>query len=363
MSLDIDLSKQGVTYEDEAVKEAINRILSNQYKRDVRITGFSREEIRSWEHSDVFRLYPQLASCDAMTVILKQFNPGVNDENIIALYEALGRMLSGERIAPEFYETVCDVEKKRYWLFMEDIGKNLVRGRRDWENEEMSHCLGFVEKLAKIHLLFAEKEEELRALRCLQVPPYPHAVWRDRCESAIKSMPDNIEKIVQTGKLPWLNEMANEFVTILEPCLPVIDSLVPHLSFSFTHADKSPEENMIIGREGEEPIYYFIDWDGLVFVPVLDDLAGFLGYGRETTDESTLIERYWECVQGSPLVPLEKGECQIIYKYFKLINSIRSVHHHAGRLIQKQFRDVWHEGVLRQILPFAIKLAKELQMM
>ena len=355
MSPDIVPSKT----EYEALKEALTRIFSNKYKRDVRITGFSREEIRSWEQSTVSRLYLQLDFCDETTVILKQFNPDSNDEDIIIFQEALGRILSGKRIAPEFYGTVRDVEKRRHWLFMEDIGKNLVRGRRDWENEEMRHCLGFVEKLAKIHLLFAEKDEELRALRCLQVPPRPHAVWRDRCESAIERAPDNIETIVQTGKFPWLNEMATDFAAILEPCRPIIDSLASQLTFSFTHADKSPEENMIIGREGEEPIYYFLDWDGIIFVPVLDDLAGFLGYGREVTEELALVERYWECVKGSPLVPLEKGECLIIYKYFKLIHSIWCVYYHAGRLIQKQFRDVWHEGVFRQILPFAIKIAKE----
>jgi len=377
MSPDIVLSRT----EDEAIKEALIRILSNKYKRDVRITGFSREELRSWQQSTVSRLYLRVAPplpprrrggrggvdegdfCDETTVILKQFNPDSNDEDIIIFQEALGRILSGKMIAPEFYGTVRDVEKRRHWLFMEDLGKNLVRGRMDWENEGMRHCLGFVEKLAKIHLLFAEKEEELRVIRCLRVPPRPHAVsvWRDRCESAISRAPDNIEKIVQTGKFIWLNEMATDFATILEPCRPIIDSLTSQLTFSFTHADKSPEENMIIGREGEEPIYYFIDWDGLVFVPVLDDLAGFLGYGREVAEELALVEKYWECVKGSPLVPKDLGECLIIYKYFKLIHSIWCVYYHAGRLIQKQFQDVWHEGVLRQILPFAIKIAKEWQ--
>jgi hypothetical protein len=183
---------------------------------------------------------------------------------------------------------------------------------------------------------------------------------------AIESAPDNIEKIVQTGKFPWLNEMATDFVAILEPCRPIIDSLVSQLTFSFTHADKSPEENMIIGCEGEEPIYYFIDWDDFGLAPVLDDLAGFLGYGREVTKELALVSRYWECVQGSPLVPKDLGECLIIYKYFKLINSICSVHYQAERLIQEQFRSDWHEwreGRIRQILPVVIKIAKELKIM
>ena len=256
---------------------------------------------------------------------------------------------------------------------MEDIGKNLVRGRKDWENEEMKHCLGFVEKLAKIHLLFADKDEELQALEGMRDKPagpdslYPaKRGWRGMYESAIERAPDYIEKIVQTGKFPWLNEMATPFAatmeTIMEPCRTIIDSLVSQ-PFVFTHGDKSPDENMIIGCEGEDPIYYFIDWEDIDSGPVLDDLAGFLEYGREETKELALVERYWECVRGSPLVPSEKKECLMMYKYYKLLNSIRSVHFSAKCLIQKQFRDVWPKGEIRRALPVAIKLAKELQMM
>ena len=174
--------------EDEAIKEALTRIFSNKYKRDVRITSFLREELRNWRRSIVSRLYLRVVpvsslrsragsdegdSCDETTVIIKQKNPdefgapdwyGVTGEDFIFSQETISNILSGKRIAPELYGTVCDVEKRRYWLFMEDIGKNLVRNA-DWTNEEMKHCLGFVEKLAKIHLLFADKDEELQALK------------------------------------------------------------------------------------------------------------------------------------------------------------------------------------------------------
>ncbi|HIE28754.1 TPA: aminoglycoside phosphotransferase family protein [Candidatus Poribacteria bacterium] len=370
-------------YEDgeyEAVKEALTRIFSNKYKRDVRITSFLREEIRNWERSVVSRLYLQLDSCDETTVIVKQKNPnefgapdwyGVTGEDFIVAQEMIARILSGKRIAPELYGTVCDVEKRRYWLFTEDLGKNLVRSG-DWENEEMKHCLGFVETLAKIHRLFADKEEELQALGGLRgTPADPDSRnrakrgWRDIYESALEKAPDNIETMVQTGKFPWLNEMATDFAAIMEPCRPIIDPVVSQ-PFVFTHGDKSPGENMIIGREGEDAIYYFIDWEDVTCVPVLEDLAGFLGYGREETEELALVERYWECVQGSPLVSSEKEECLMMYKYSKLMCSIRCVHGHSVHLVQEQFLDglgVWRDGVIRRAVPVAIKLAKELQML
>jgi len=416
--------------EDEAIKEALTRIFSNKYKCDVRITSFLREEISNWRRSVLSRLYlrvvpvPSLRSragpdegdsCDETTVIVKQFNPdyfgapdwyGATGEDFIVAQEALGNILSGKRIAPELYGTVCDVEKRRYWLFIEDLGENLRFRRKYFANEEMKHCLGLVEKLAKIHLLsalnrkhanynarlrlsakdngrlrltallFAEKEEELKALGGGGSDMYKSA-WRDGCESAIERAPDNIETIVQTGKFPWLNEMATDFAAIMEPCRSIIDSLVSW-PFCFTHGDRNNAENMVIGREGEEPIYYFIDWDDVAFRPVLDDLADFLnyqsspchtddfsdfGYGREETEELALVERYWECVQGSPFVPSEKEECLMMYKYYKLMHTIRCICLHSEHFIQSQFGEVRREGEIRRALPVAIKLAKELQML
>ncbi len=326
-----------------------------------------------------------LSSCSTFRIGSKQFNPdyfgapdwyGATGEGFIVAQEALGRILSGKRIAPEFYGTVCDVEKRRYWLFIEDLGENLQSRREHVADEEMKHCLGLVEKLAEIHLLFTDKEEELQALGGGWSDMYK-SVWGDGCESAIERAPNNMETIIQTGKFTWLNEMVPPFAAIMEPCRPIIDSLVSW-PFCFTHGDRCAPDNMIIGREGEEPIYYFIDWDDLAFVPVLDELAGFLnyqsypchtddfadfGYGREETEELALVERYWECVQGSPLVPSEKEECLMMYKYYKLMHTIRCIRLHSERFIESQFGEVSREGEIRRALPVAIKLAKELQMM
>jgi len=370
MNPDINLSKQRVAYEDEAVILALTRILSNKYKRNVEITSFVREDLGSTHRCAVSRLYLRVApgvsegdSCDETTVIVKQFNPnwlGVDAFDSIIAHEALGRILSGKRIAPELYGTVRDAEKRRYWLFWEDLGKNLVTGREDFENEEMKHCLGFIEQVAKIHLLFAEeKEEELQqVLRPLIMPPRSRAGWRDRYESAIERVPDYIEKIVQTGKFPWLDEMASSFTAILEPCRSIIDRLVS-VPFVFSHWDMAPEENMIIGREGEEPIYYFIDWDEVYFGPALDNLP--IRDEREETEQLAIVERYWECTRGSSLVPSEKGECLTMYKYYRLMRAIYRLHFHAERSIERHLPV--SEEAIRRAIPVAIKLAKELQIM
>lgn len=359
MISDIDLSQ--IAYEDEAIKETLTKILSDKYKHDVRIAGFSKVEIRNWEHCIVSRLYIQLYSCETETVIFKQFNPKTNDKNIVILQEVIGPILSGKNIAPEFYGTVRDVDKGRYWLFMEDLGENLVKGRYDWVQENIEHCLRFIEKFAKIHLLFLENEKLLR--EHIYYPDIPHSrsEWYNSCNFAIRGALNNVNKVMQTGYFPWIEEIIDDFSRILEPCLPIVDSLMPYLSFSWTHADKSPEENMIIGCEGKKPIYYFLDWDDICFVPVLDDLAGFLDFGRDLKDELTIVSRYWECVQSSCLLPFSKKECLAIYRYFKLISAIRCIHYQAGRLAQKNFRDDWHEQVLKRVLPASIKLSKELE--
>ena len=347
--------------EYETIKETLTRILGDKYKRDIRITEFLSEEIRNWKHCTVSRLYLKIYPRDEITVIIKQFNPETNDEKIMVLQKVLGHILSGEDIAPEFYGTVCEVDRGRYWVFMEDLGKNLVKGKSDWIREDIEHCLGFVEKFAKIHLLFLENEELLRKHIHFSDIPRARSDWYNSCNFAIRGVLDNVNKVMQTGKFPWIDEIIDDFSCIPEPCFPIVDSLMPYLSFSWTHADKSPDENMIIGCEGEKPVYYFIDWDDIVFVPVLDDLAGFLDFGRDLTDELTIVSRYWECVQGSSLLPFPKEECLTTYMYFKLINSVRCIHYQAGRLAQKNFRDDWHEQVLQRTLPTSIKLANELK--
>jgi len=368
MGPDPVLSKQRVAYEDGAVKETLTRIFSNKYKRDVEITSFLREDIRNTHRCVVSRLYLRVVpvpdegdSGEETTVIIKQFNPnwlGVDARDSIVAHEALGNILSGKRIAPELYGTVRDVEKRRYWLFMEDIGKNLMCGREDFENEEMKHCLGFIEKVARIHLLFTEKkEEELRqVLRPLVRTPRSRADWRDRYESDIERVPDYIEKFVQRGKFPWLNEMAVPFTDILEPCRPIINLLVSQ-PFVFGHWDMAPEENMVIGREGEAPIYYFIDWDEVYFGPALNNLP--IKDEQEETKQLAIVEKYWECVRGSSFVPEDLRECLMMYKYSRLMRAIHSVHFHAERSIERHL-PVSAEAI-RGDMPLAIKLAKELR--
>jgi len=200
MSANINSSKRTIAYEDEAVKTELTKILCDKYNRNLRITNFVREDIREPGRNIVSRLYIQLDDCDRMTVIIKQINPdwlinvrNVSGEDFIEVSEALGRIMSGKRIAPELYGAVSNSEKRRIWLFMEDLGKNLITGREDFENEDMRHCLGFIEKVAKIHLLFADQNEEnlRKTFQPLFAEPRTHKGWRDKYESAIEKSPDN----------------------------------------------------------------------------------------------------------------------------------------------------------------------------
>jgi len=366
MSANINSSKRTIAYEDEAVKTELTKILCDKYNRNLRITNFVREDIREPGRNIVSRLYIQLDDCDRMTVIIKQINPdwlinvrNVSGEDFIEVSEALGRIMSGKRIAPELYGAVSNSKKRRIWLFMEDLGKNLITGREDFENEDMRHCLGFIEKVARIHLLFAEQKEEnlLKTLQPLILEPRTHKGCRDKYESAIEKSPDNIETIIQTGKFSWLNEMETPFMDILKPCLDIIDRIVSQ-PFVFGHWDMAPEENLVIGREGEEPIYYFIDWDEIYFGPALDNLP-IIRF--DETEELALVERYWECVRGSAFVPSEKDECFLMYNYCRLMRYICDVYSLSKRLIQTQFGDIGAAERIRQSISNAITLAKKLQ--
>jgi len=167
----------------------------------------------------------------------------------------------------------------------------------------------------------------------------------------------NIKTIIQTGKFSWLNEMETPFMDILKPCLDIIDRIVSQ-PFVFGHWDMAPEENLVIGREGEEPIYYFIDWDEIYFGPALDNLP-IIRF--DETEELALVERYWECVRGSTFVPSEKDECFLMYNYCRLMRYICDVYRLSKRLIQTQFGDIGAAERIRQSISNAITLAKKLQ--
>ncbi|MBC8233735.1 hypothetical protein H8E77_29665, partial [bacterium] len=180
----------------------------------------------------------------------------------------------------------------------------------------------------------------------------------EEANTAIERVPDYIEEMVQRSKFTWLNKMAAPFTAILEPCRPIINLLVSQ-PFVFGHWDMAPEENMVIGREGEAPIYYFIDWDEVYFGPALNNLP--IKDEQEETKQLAIVEKYWGCVRGSSFVPEDLCECLMMYKYSRLMRAIHSVHFHAERSIERHL-PVSTEAI-RSAVPLAIKLAKELRIM
>ena len=110
--------------------------------------------------------------------------------------------------------------------------------------------------------------------------------------------------------------------------------------FVFSHWDKAPEENFVIGQVGEEPIYYFIDWDEVGCLPALDDARGLIWEGRSEQEKTILFERYWDCVRGSPFVPFQDHQWKPMVRHYQLLEAMRQVHfgayHMAWRLAQQE---------------------------
>jgi hypothetical protein len=358
---------------EDAIIDALTRILSDQYGRTIAITGFLR---RSLHHENVSRLFLELDGRVQTTLIMKRYpreaRPGLPlnycegmtgrfpAKDLIAAQEAILGVLSGSGAAPELYGTICDTEKHHYWLFMEDLGEPLRTVREDFENEEMKHCLGFIETLAKIHRLFVGKEETLlKVVEVLLHTPRSPEGWRDRYRAAIEQTPGYLETFVDKEEFSWLAEIGPPFIAVLSPCCPMIDKLVSQ-PFVFNQWDKAPEENFVIGREGDEPVYCFIDWDEIYFGPALDDLCGLIWYERPKAEQLVLAEHYWHCNKDTVLVPSDKKAYLHMYKQYRLMHAVWLASYHLERSIKNRHISSWGAKRLKHTMLAAIRLAEEI---
>ncbi len=146
----------------EEVEEILTRGLREHLGRPVRIVEL-RSRFLDWFISThpISRLRLTLDDGEQLTVIFKRLQPRPDRDvrRRILIYRRL--LADGRLDAPAVYASVCDEERGRYWVFLEDVGEM----RLDWcDVEDWPAAYRW---LARMHATYYGREEELRALGCL----------------------------------------------------------------------------------------------------------------------------------------------------------------------------------------------------
>jgi aminoglycoside/choline kinase family phosphotransferase len=131
--------------------------------RTVRIDAADRRDLEVSSHP-VERLRVTLDTGEQLKVVFKRLTTDVRPEPNGSRREVLvyRRLLAGGRFgAPAVYASVFDEARRRFWLFLEDVGYSTLKhgNFEDW--------FASVRLLAELHATYLRRDVELRALDCL----------------------------------------------------------------------------------------------------------------------------------------------------------------------------------------------------
>jgi serine/threonine protein kinase len=142
-------------------------------RRPLRIAALEGVPLEAWSTYPIDRLQVTLDSGEQLPVIFKRLQAGEGLKGSRREVRIYRRLLAGQRFgAPALYASLYDEHQGHYWLFLEDLGEETLKGgdREDW--------MAAVRLLARMHGTYLGREEELRALDCLgdQGTDYYHAI-------------------------------------------------------------------------------------------------------------------------------------------------------------------------------------------
>lgn len=145
------------------LEEVLARGLQDHYGRPVRILEVHSRFLDTHSTHLLSRLHLTLDFGERLTVILKELQPQPDRDvrQTVLKYE---RLLADRRLdGPKVYASVCDEVRRRYWIFLEDVG--------EWKLHycEMGAWLAAFRWLARMHATYYGREEELRALGSLNI--------------------------------------------------------------------------------------------------------------------------------------------------------------------------------------------------
>jgi hypothetical protein len=143
----------------EEVNEVLTRGLRDHFGRPVGIAELHSTILENtFGTHPIYRLHLTLDDGHRLALIFKWLQPQQDEDGRreVLVYRRL--LTSGRFDAPTVYASLCDTARRRYWLFVEDVGElQLPRC-------EVDHWPAAFRWVARMHAEYYGREGELRAL-------------------------------------------------------------------------------------------------------------------------------------------------------------------------------------------------------
>lgn len=262
-------------------EEVLERGLANHFGRPAQIVEVDAEPLGSFSTQPISRISVTLDGGEKLPVIFKRLEPKPEKDarGEVLTYE---RLLAGKRFgAPELYASLCDEERGLHWLFLEDVGG----WRLEWcEAEAWPAAFRW---MARMHAECLGREEELRALDCLD--EHGPEFYRALAAAARR----NIRRFGGAGTRARFDGLMERF----------LESSVDYLERrprTLVHGDASCHNLMV--RDGTE--IRPVDWEWAAIGPAAWDVMKLLsGWGKK---KPTLLAAYIEEFERH--APLDRKE-------------------------------------------------------
>lgn len=277
------------------MRETLERGLSELWGRQVEVRGLSRTRLGSSSSFRTERLSVRLDDGKRLRVFFKDLDPEHQMEKARMLRQAerepsrreldvYRTVLSPERFGTlHLYAYRWEPELGRYWLFLEDGGRALLRNTRN-----LDAWAAAARWAGRFHALTGDLAKGPAGFL-----PRLDAAHYERCEEAVQEMlPDlaGAERDLVASGLDWFRDCVGELLA-----MPVA---VLHGQFF--------GQNIVLRGTGARRRVAVIDWETAALGPGLVDLAS-LTAGRWTPAERrVMVEAYREEYQrhdGAPVEP------------------------------------------------------------
>jgi len=263
----------------------------------VRVVSVQRKPLESRSTHGIELLIVALENSASLPVIFKQFdgkNEAKGSRREVLIYQ---RLLAGRRFgAPLLYASLYDKNRRRYWLFLEDVGEwTLNRGEKaDW--------MSAFRWLAELHGYYLGKEKELRSRECLSV--HDAGFYRMLARDARR----NLQLAGQDRAVKYFDELMTGYDDLIADLLCIPRTLV--------HGDIFPENLTVQPGHRIRPI----DWEGAAIgLAALDVVRLLDGWG---SDKGFFIEHYLDTLPRQGAARSAKSEFLKSLEKCELLNEL-----------------------------------------